>query len=97
MKAKEIAEKFLVKKTKVRKGNEEKEIVLRERMYIFDGIKEAFGIKDDTEITETQFKEMLNAFLKSKSHETPKLQKEVKHQAKGVNYEKLMQEHDQDA
>lgn len=75
MKAKEIAEKLLIKKAKIKHGEKEREIVLKNRMHIFEGMKVAFNIKDDDEISENRFKEMMDAFLKSKSHEIPDLSK----------------------
>jgi hypothetical protein len=75
MKAKEIAEKLLIKKAKIRQGDKEREIVLKDRMHIFEGMKVAFNIKDDDEISEGKFKEMMDAFLESKSHELPNLSK----------------------
>ena len=75
MKAKEIAEKLLIKKAKIKQGEKEREIVLKNRMHIFEGMKVAFNIKDDDEISENRFKEMMDAFLESKSHETPTLSK----------------------
>ena len=75
MKAKEIAEKLLIKKAKIKQGNKEREIVLKNRMHIFEGMKAAFNIKDEDEISEKLFEEMMDVFLKSKSHEIPKLQK----------------------
>ena len=75
MKAKEIAENFLIKKAKIKHGEKEREIILKNRMHIFEGMKVAFNIKDDDEISENRFKEMMDAFLKSKSYEIPDLSK----------------------
>lgn len=75
MKAKEIAEKLLVKKARIKQGEKEREIILKNRMHIFEGMKVAFNIKDDDEISEEKFKEMMDAFLESKSHEIPDLSK----------------------
>lgn len=75
MKAKEIAEKLLIKKAKIKQGDKEREIVLKNRMHIFEGMKAAFNIKDEDEITEEEFKKMMNAFLNSKSHEIPDISK----------------------
>ncbi len=75
MKAKEIAEKLLIKKAKIKQGDKEREIVLKNRMHIFEGMKVAFNIKDDDEMSEEKFKEMMDAFLNSKSHEIPDLSK----------------------
>ena len=75
MKAKEIAEKLLIKKAKIKQGDKEREIVLKNRMHIFEGMKVAFNIKDDDEMSEEKFKEMMDVFLKSKSHEIPDLSK----------------------
>lgn len=71
MKAKELAEELLIKKAKIKQGDKEREIVLKDRMHIFEGMKAAFNIKDDDEISEEKFKEMMDAFLNSKSHEIP--------------------------
>ncbi len=75
MKAKEIAEKLLIKKAKIKQGNKEREIILKNRMHIFEGMKVAFNIKDDDEMSENNFKMMMDAFLNSKSYETPGLKK----------------------
>ncbi len=40
-------------------------------------MKAAFNIKDDDEISENRFKEMMDAFLKSKSYEIPALYKKA--------------------
>ena len=68
MKAREIAEKFLIKKVKTNG----REIILKNRMHIFEGLKTAFNIQDDTELTEKEFKEMLDKFLESESYQIPK-------------------------
>ncbi len=81
MKAKRIAEKLLIKKAKIKQGDKEREIVLKNRMHIFEGMKAAFNIKDDDEISENRFKEMMDAFLKSKSYEIPTLYKKAQEEA----------------
>ena len=81
MKAKKIAEKLLIKKAKIKQGDKEREIVLKNRMHIFEGMKAAFNIKDDDEISENRFKEMMDAFLKSKSYEIPALYKKAQEEA----------------
>jgi len=52
-KAKELAEKFLIKRTP-------KGAIIRNRMYLFEAIKTHFGIDDDTELSEEEFQELLD-------------------------------------
>jgi hypothetical protein len=51
-KAKELAEQILIKRTP-------KGAILRNRMYLYEAMKTKFGIEDDTEMTEEEFRQYL--------------------------------------